>query len=478
VLHPSDRVDEGGPVKRSIRILLATAVSVAVLVATAGAALPATRRPTGPTNINVSRFHGNQSETAVAVDQTDPSRMTITSNLDTAAGLFHGWSTDGGRTWQTNLIANGGALGSACCDSSMASDEFGNIWLTYIANDIRVALSIDGGATFHAVTHLDAGRMVPGVAGRNLSRLPSGDQPSITAGNGAVWVTYTLGSGVIQAAGAAVTGLGQVGSFSTENANGPNNSGDYGDVSIGPDGQVMIAYQNPTGGEGPATIYGAVDPDGLGPQGLSPSVTIQKTNVGGFDYIPAQAGRSVDAETELAWDRTGGPHEGRVYLLYTSEFPDESNDMDINVRYSDDDGATWSPSVRVNDDTNTFSQFNPRFSLDPTTGNLAVAWYDCRNDTGTHGPGDTNGRPNDDAIIYGAVSRDGGVTFSPNERIGAGVSNSADAQNGIDFGDYEGLTFFGGAFYPVWADNSNSTGDNPDGRLHELDVYTARIKVS
>jgi hypothetical protein len=29
----------------------------------------------------------------------------------------------------------------------------------------------------------------------------------------------------------------------------------------------------------------------------------------------------------------------------------------------------------------------------------------------------------------------------------------------------------------VWADNSNSTGDNPNGTLHQLDIYTARVRV-
>ena len=30
---------------------------------------------------------------------------------------------------------------------------------------------------------------------------------------------------------------------------------------------------------------------------------------------PSVAG--VDAEANLAWDRSGGPHNGRAYLLYT-----------------------------------------------------------------------------------------------------------------------------------------------------------------
>jgi len=76
------------------------------------------------------------------------------------------------------------------------------------------------------------------------------------------------------------------------------------------------------------------------------------------------------------------------------------------------------------------------------------------------------------------VSKNGGVSFGQNFRVGAGVSNSADAANGIDYGDYEGMDFYGGNFYPVWADNSNSTGDNPDGKLHQLDIYTAKIHVA
>jgi hypothetical protein len=27
----------------------------------------------------------------------------------------------------------------------------------------------------------------------------------------------------------------------------------------------------------------------------------------------------------------------------------------------------------------------------------------------------------------------------------------------------------------MWSDNSNSTGDNPDGTLHQLDIFTAAV---
>ena len=33
------------------------------------------------------------------------------------------------------------------------------------------------------------------------------------------------------------------------------------------------------------------------------------------------------------------------------------------------------------------------------------------------------------------------------------------------------------AAYPAWSDNSNSTGQNPDGKLHQLDLFTAKVVI-
>jgi hypothetical protein len=434
---------------------------------------------TVPPNINMSHRHGNEAETAMAVSHTNPLLLTTVSNLDSGNGTFHAWSTDGGRTWNNDIIADGDALGFSCCDGQLAADDFGNIFFVYLSSSIAVkmAISTDGGATFQPLQFLDLPFGVPVGPQRSLARVGqtvSGDQPSIAAGAGSVWISWTASDGSVQASGAPVSGLGQVGSFSpAQRVSGSNAFGDYGDTAIGPNGEVFIVYQTPTGGQGPATVYGALDPDGLGPQGFGPGQLIVTSNVGGFDYIPAQSGRSIDIEAGLAWDRTGGAHNGRLYFIYTSEEPQESNNTDIQFRYSDDKGATWSNDVRVNDDTGTTSQFNPRISLDSTSGNVAIAWYDCRNDRGDHGPGDTNGQPNDDAMIYATVSRDGGATFVKNRRLSVGASNDNDAGSGVDYGDYSGFYFYNGKLYFSAADNSNSTGDNPDGTLHEFDLYVA-----
>jgi hypothetical protein len=276
--------------------------------------------------------------------------------------------------------------------------------------------------------------------------------------------------------GAPVTGLGQVGAFSTSEVIPGTNNCTYGDVAIGPGGKVMSVCTLTESGQGGGKLFVNVDPDGLGPAGFGSRVFVADTHVGGFDFIPPQPDRSVDAEPGLAWDRTGGPHNGRVYLVYTLEQKNESNNTDIFVRFSDDSGATWSAPVRVNDDSTVNSQFLPKISLDPTSGRIAVVWYDSRNDLGTGGAGDTDALPNDDAQFWGAFSNDG-QAFTPNIQISAGTSNSHDAHNGIDYGDYTGLSFYGGIAHPAWADNSNSTGNNPDGTLHQLDVYTAAVSA-
>jgi hypothetical protein len=436
--------------------------AVALATATLAAAAP-------PSNLNVTAMPGNEAEDAIAVNPTNPSNVVAMSTLpDVVAGLAVGVSTDGGNTWARRVIGSTTAdpLGDICCDEQLAWDRFGNLWMTYLLNsngDVLVALSTDGGRSFTKVADIQT---------------KLGDQPSIAVGPNSVWVSFTRTPGnQIQAFGAPVTSLGHFGSFSApESVPSPGN-GDYGDTAVGPAGQVMVTYQNSTNGQGGADIYTAVDPDGLGPAGFSKPTLVTHSHVGGFDFIPAQPNRSVDAEANLAWDRSGGAHNGRVYLVWTQETPNESDNMDIMLQHSDDDGATWSPAAKLNDDHTTNSQYDPAIALDQTSGAVAVSWYDTRNDLGTGGSGDTDGIPNDDFQIWATDSTDGGATFATNFQVSQGTSNAIDANSFFDVGDYTHAAFVSGTFWPAWSDNSNSTGDNPDGTLHQLDLYTAKVPI-
>jgi hypothetical protein len=304
------------------------------------------------------------------------------------------------------------------------------------------------------------------------------DFPGLTTGPGVLWVFWTnTESGNFEARGIQVTGLGTIGQIGPVQVAPGSNGRSFGDGAVGPAGQFMITYQdNFEPLEGPSGVHVNLDPDGLGPAGFGPRLQVTTSSVGSFDSIPAMDSRTVLASVNLEWDRSGGPHNGRVYLIYNDERVNESNDTEIVLRFSDDNGLTWSNRVRINDDLTRRSQFLPWASLDQTTGNLAVSWHDARRDSGNFGDGDTNGVPNDDAQFWAAVSTDGGVSFT-NMRISGGTSNEDQAFNSIDYGDYTGLSFTNGVFYPSWADNSNSTADNPNGTLSRFDLYTAKVTV-
>jgi hypothetical protein len=303
-----------------------------------------------------------------------------------------------------------------------------------------------------------------------------------------VWVSYvTYSPNQIVVQGAPVTGLGAVGAFGPAETVPGSGTGIFGAVAVGPGGQVLVSYQTPFGKpdslgnqNGRSHVFTSLDPDGLGPAGFSPHQDVTSLNISADALIPAQPHQGVDAEVGVVYDRSGGPHRGRAYMVYSDKTSKGGDDTNVFVRFSDDDGTTWSGPARANDDPGTNSQFLPRIALDQTTGYVAASWYDCRNDLGAGGPGDADGIANDEAQFWATVSADGGLSFAPNVQVSAGTSSANAAWTGInqDYGDYTGLDFYGGKFYPAWADNSNSTGDNPPGTFRFFDVYTAAVTVT
>jgi len=423
-----------------------------LLVLATTQALRASNITVGP-NVNITRALGNQAESTISVNPLNPLQLF---ESDTLSGVGH-FSTNGGATWATSNLS---ALGTSLGDVQTASDQFGNLFLTRFGNpspstSISVARSTDGGATFGDV------RTISGVSGN--------DQPSIAVGANSVWVDFTNPSGQIVAAGAQVSGFNSVGAFSPlQVAPGTCGAtpGDFGDIAIGPTGQVAVVYQNNASGAGPDTIKFNLDPNGLGAGGFNSQSTVTATNVGGFHPVPAQPNRTIDAEANLAWDHSGGPHNGRLYMVYT-DTPSLSspNATNIFVRFSDDNGTTWSAPVKVNDDNTSNSHILPAIAVDQTTGDVAVTWYDARNSVN-----------NNTLQIFGAVTDNGGLSFGSNFQISAGTIDCR-VDGLFDCGDYDKMTFSDGEFWRTWADDSNSTLDNPNGTA-ALDIYTAEVTVS
>jgi len=407
----------------------------------------------------------------VAVNPNNPQQIAVMTNgIAGDAGLPLSFSTDGGQTWTRTVFATGTGAGgdgrpAACCDPTLSWDDHGNLFVGYLQRNprtIELYVTNDLGANFTNLGPVDTG------AAGTL------DQPTVVAAENSVWVTWRDDSNGIAARGRSVTGPLTFGAWGAEQD--ISTVGNFGDIAIGPNGEVMVVYQTPTGNEGPSNIIVHVDADGLGAGGFGAGVTVGATNVGGFDFLPAQPQRSVDAEAGLAWDRTGGANNGRVYLVYTDENPAESNDFDIFVRFSNNNGANWSAAVQVNDDAGTNSQMLPKIALDQTTGDIAVSFYDARGDTGG-GPSatDVDGTANNDVTLFATWSINGGATWAANVAVADAPTDGYNTNGLQELGDYTGLAFHDGVFYPSWADDSNSTADNPDGARSTLDVYVAAV---
>lgn len=436
---------------------VAAGVAAAAVLGVAGAGAV-----TVGTNVNITKSSGYEGEPTIAIQQTNTQHVFAAYNTASASGYKK--STDGGATW-TNVTTP--PSGASCCDNETATDSFGNIFLVDIdasRTNVRLFVSGDGGDTWASLGAMDS------VSTQDV------DQPAVAANGGEVCVYWNETGGFIKARCATVNGLGSahVGAFSPE-ATAPDSTtvdGQFGDIAVGPGGSsgpVTVTYQSDTdinNSQGPGTIYVNTDANGLtGGLSLGSQVAVTGTNVGKLEIIPAQDRRSIDAEANLAYDRSGGTHNGRLYLNYTDENPQNSDDTNIFVRHSDDNGATWSSAVKVNDDATTRSQFFQRLVVDQTTGVVGVSWYDARNDAN-----------NNNVQYFGAFSSDGGLTFGTNFQISAGTSNDDyPSANPNDYGDYSWADFHAGTFRPIWIDNSNSTGDNPAGANSFFDVYTSAV---
>jgi regulation of enolase protein 1 (concanavalin A-like superfamily) len=437
---------------------------------------PPTGTLTVGANVNATKQGGNQVETEIAINPTNPNNVVIVGvdSNNNGSALVISRSFDGGKTWTRSSLGSAQDKLSGSTprvDPHLTFDRFGNLYVVYevaaSSTEIRVivARSSDGGQSFAAST---------AVGGQGLSI----DYPIIATGPDATdlnretaWVGYTdTKAKRVRVVAARSTGLGNLSGF-TAPTTVSDASGSYGSIAVGPAGQVVMAWQTNTGGQGPSKIMLDVDPDGLGTaKTWGTDRYAADTNVGGFDYIPAQPNRSIDAGVGLAFDRsTSSSTRGRLYMVYTDENGNESNDTNILLRYSDNLGTNWGSPLKVNDDNTTRSQFLPAISVDPSTGNVAIVWRDARNSSG-----------NNTAELWGTVSVNHGVSVRPNVRISAGISSQS-AANGVgsdyDFGDYEGVAFANGKFIAVWADNSNSTRDNPNGATL-FDLYTAVVTVN
>jgi len=156
------------------------------------------------------------------------------------------------------------------------------------------------------------------------------------------------------------------------------------------------------------------------------------TQPGGWTFDVPAIGR-CNGMPIIDSDTSDGPYKGTMYINWADQ-RNGKDDTDIWLAKSTDDGDTWSPPIRVNNDVPGKHQFFSWMDVDPSTGYIYIVFYDRR--------------AYDDAQtdVYLAYSTDGGQTFT-NEKIS---EEPFTPNTTVFFGDYNDISVVNGVVRPIW----------------------------
>ena len=158
------------------------------------------------------------------------------------------------------------------------------------------------------------------------------------------------------------------------------------------------------------------------------------TSVPGGVYYSIPGINRIRSTPYICIDKSNGPNHGTIYMSWCDQ-RNGMNNTDVWLIKSTDEGTTWSPEIRVNDDVTLTHQFLNAMVVDEISGNVYVCFYDRRN------------YASDTTDFYLAWSSDGGNTFT-NEKINQ-QSFVVDASS--FFGDYIGIAAHNNVVRPCWA---------------------------
>ncbi len=257
----------------------------------------------------------------------------------------------------------------------------------------------------------------------------------------------------------------------------------YPHVTVGPDGDVYVGlYEGGKFAVHHSTDAGAsfAGPDFNTTQRLAFGLDQALINNGGLfnDSFRTLTVRAIAADPV---------RPGTVYAVEVVRVDDPSGNTidaaDVFFARSTDYGLTWQRTIKVgtysgiilNDDNDALSasgqskedvisgQALPRLAVD-AQGNIAVIWYDTRRDPADHL-----------LDVFGSVSTDGGLTFSPNFRVtntsfdpDAGAFFDPTGKKNFYLGDAIGLAVANNTAYATWTDTRNGNQD----------VYFARFSIA
>jgi hypothetical protein len=118
--------------------------------------------------------------------------------------------------------------------------------------------------------------------------------------------------------------------------------------------------------------------------GPLPSYYLSRSTDGGKTFTVSQAvsPSATLGNVAIRWSPMGGP-DGTLHLAYENKVPPLQGDRDVFHQSSADGGRTWTTPRMLNEDEPNLlaGQFMPNMNVAPN-GRIDVAWWDFRNDTG------------------------------------------------------------------------------------------------
>lgn len=201
------------------------------------------------------------------------------------------------------------------------------------------------------------------------------------------------------------------------------------------------------------------------------SIFFSKSTDGGLSFTPKKKLTRLRA-AGVANLRTGAilpsfavdPTTGDLYVAW--EDARWTGVDHATIMISRDKGVTWSEPARVSDGPDNAAAFTVSVAANSERG-VAVSYYSLQNDPARRFIVDQ----------YVRISEDGGSTFQPSIRV---TPSSFDVRfaaqaGGFFLGDYAGLTGAGGRFHLLWIDTRSVSpvtgGPQPD-------VFTARTDAA
>jgi len=194
-----------------------------------------------------------------------------------------------------------------------------------------------------------------------------------------------------------------------------------------------------------------------------PKIIFRYNIFGTTKHIPSQGGYRhtvkgkvrAEAYPVIACD-IWSQRKGYLYLTWAAD-----SIPNIYFSRSTDGGDTWSKPMIIHETANN-DQFWQWIAVDPKSGDLAVMYFDSRDDK-------------DNVLVncYVSYSSDGGQTWI-DRRVG---DEDHDLRlnpfmDNAFAGDYSGLAFYDGVIYPSWVDMRNAVLN-----IRDSDVFTAIVNT-